>query len=298
MSLPALHVDGLNLKETGGAVAKLGGMDAFALFKRWCMTDGPNALVKPILDDWDNVLSIAGYTGKKALRVFRCAAPPNAFALDPWSYPMAKVTEFTQYCEGRGYYVDWTAGDYQLCFPSADGNRGELNGPHGIREHNNQFCAALVGCGNAIWNGCNEPFKNGVNVADIVPPPWAPVVQYSGEYGDGHDASLDWAAVNLHTDRSDENGVPKWVGKAHESAPYMWARGKAVIYDEGMGADEVNKPGSRSNVPAYFRVLGSVITMVSAVYFHCTDGMECTLLRPVQKNCAIEFFKGVKGGLL
>jgi hypothetical protein len=78
----------------------------------------------------------------------------------------------------------------------------------------------------------------------------------------------------------------------------MWKHNKPVIYDEPMGADEVNQPGKRSNVPKYFGVLGSVLTMVSAVYFHSTAGLACNGLGPITRQCAVEFFKGAKGALL
>lgn len=296
VAISRLHVSGAVLLDAQGRSIRLPGVAAFALFKRFLMPSGWDALVLPILTEWRQIATAAGYDGPIVLRVFRCAALPNLFALDPWSYDFTKATDFTNRCAALGFYVDWTGGDYQICFPSADPHMGEVDGPQGINQHNNMFCAALLGCENAIWNTCNEPFKNGIDTGWVLPPPWAPTVQYSGEYREGYDQA-DLRCINLHTDRGEEGGAQKWVGKAHESAPYMWRRGKVVFYDEGMGADEIVIPGRRSNVPRYFGILGTVIAMVNAVYFHCTDGQPCNSLRPVTRQCAVEFFRGIVGGL-
>lgn len=298
----ALSVRGRDLVDSDGHVVRLPGVDAFALFKRFLMTNGWDALVAPILTEWRAIASEAGYSGAIILRVFRFAGPPNAFALEPWSYydmatnSMPKVAEFTRKCGELGFYIDWTAGDAHICFPTRDGRMGETDGRTGIRQHNNLFCAALVGLP-YIWNTCNEEFKNGMDTSQVKPPPWCSPVAYSGNYDDNRDKSNDLSCVNLHTDRSEEAGAPKWVGKAHESAPYMWRAGKPVFYDEPMGADEVDKPGARSCEPRYFGILGTVIAMVSAVYFHATDAIACNSLRPRTRLCAVEFFKGVVGGL-
>mgnify|MGYP001558570687 FL=1 len=295
---PALKVAGPHLVERDtGHRARLPGVSAFALFKRYLMQNGWDALVYPILVEWRQVAHDGGYEGPIVLRVFRNAAPPNAFALDPWSYDGAQVAAFTQRCGTLGFYVDWTSGDNQLCFPSADPRMGEHHGSIGMNQHANIFCAAIAHLPNVIWNTCNEPFKNGVDTDVTKPPPWAPVVQYSGNYDDLRDQTHDLACLNLHTDRNTESGAQKWVGKAHESAPYLWLRGKPIFYDEPMGADELTIPGRRSNVPHYFGIYGTVIAMVSAVYFHSTDGLACNGLRPITRQCAVEFFRGIAGGL-
>lgn len=294
---PALHVDGPNLKDDAGTIVRLPGVDAFALLPRFLMHNGWDALTVPILREWRQIAHEGGWDGATILRAFRCAAPPNPFAIDPWSYDFHQVTELTQRCAAEGFYIDWTGGDYQVCFPSSDARRGETNGPKGINQHNNLFCAAIVGLPNCIWNTCNEPGKNGIDTGVTKPPPWAPAVQYSGNYDDNRNLADDLACINLHTDRSEEGGAQKWVGKAHESAPYLWLRGKPIFYDEGMGADEVVKDGSRSNVPRYFGILGSVISMVSVVYLHCTDGQFGNSLRPQTRACGVQFFEGFVGGL-
>ncbi len=184
--------------------------------------------------------------------------------------------------------MDWTAGDYQFCFPGPH----PLDGPQGIHEHHNQFTAALTGQ-QFIWNICNEPFQNGLDPFQAVPPPWVTGPWYSGVYNDPRDPRC----VNLHTDRSEEHGAMKWVGKAHESAPYMWVQGRPVVYDEGMGAAEVAEPNRRSNVPHYFGIMGTVIAMVDLVYFHSTPGISSDGFGPIVKDCWSAFCRGAAGAM-
>ncbi len=286
--VPELHVEGRYLVDSTGKRIRLPGVSAFALFKRYLMNNGWDALCAPILAEWRQVAHEGGYDGPIVLRVFRHAASWNEFGItDPWSYTPAQIHDFASRCAALGFYIDWVGGDYQECFPTG------LDGDFGVHKHHNVFTSALVGLTNNIWCISNEPFKNGLDPFQALPPPWAPKVWYSGSYDDARDT----VAVNLHTDRSEEAGAQKWVGKAHESAPYMWKHNLPVIYDEPMGADELAIPGKRSNVPAYFGILGSVIAAVSLVYFHCTDGMPCNGLRPITRQCAVEFFRGVVGGL-
>lgn len=293
-----LYVDGDQLKTSDGQPFKAIGCSDFGQFKRWLMPNGKTALVEPIINERTALAREAGYAGPLVARVFRHAGPWNAFGItDPWSYPMSAAREFTQFYGEKGWHVDWTGGDYQVCFPSPDPRMGEVNGPKGIRQHHNEFCAALLGLPNVVWNTCNEPFKNGVDTSVVKPPPWAPLVQYSGDYSDGHDPAHDLSCINLHTDRGEEDGAQKWVGKAHESAPYLWRRRKPIVYDEGMGADEVAIPGRRSNVPHYFFVMGTVLAMVNLVYFHSTPGLSSDGFGPVVKECWKAFCRGGQGVL-
>lgn len=301
MPLP-LHVEGNLLVTSEGKSIKLPGVDAFDAFRRHLLLDGKgfDPYVLPVLREWKQIAIEGGYTGPIALRVFRHASGTNPFAIhDPWSYTKQQIWDFTLRCGEEGFYVDWTAGDYQLCFPSADPRMGEVDGMRGINQHHNEFCAALVGVPNAIWNVCNEaydPHKNGLDTTKVKPPPWAPAVQYSGNYADGRDKSHDLNCINFHVPRDAENGVPKWVTKGFESAPYLWVYNKPIFYDEDMGFDEV-ETGSRSNNPEYARILGLEIAVVNAVYFHCSAGMRGDSLGPKTRLCAVQWFKGVTAGI-
>jgi hypothetical protein len=211
---------------------------------------------------------------------------------------MNQVRDLAVQCGEMGFYIDWSAGDYQVCFPSADPAKGELHGPKGIHEHHNQFCGALVGLTNNVWNVTNESFKNGLNPVDAPPPPWAPKVQYSGTYYGGEwDPSTDLGAINMHNPRDDEAGAPKWVTKGYESAPYLWRNGKPILYDEDMGFAEVAIGGKRSTNPDYARILGLSVAVVNGVYFHCDDGMSGDTLRPKQRAAFVQFCRGAAAGL-
>jgi len=296
MSVPALRVENSRIVTSDGHETKLVGCADFTQFKRWLAASGKEALVRPIIAERTGLAREAGYTGPLTARVFRNAAYWNPFSLDPWSYPMSAVTEFTQFYNELGWYVDWTSGDNQVCF-LLDGDRAQLDGPTGFNQHTNVFTNALIGT-QYVWNVSNEPFKNGFGHQDLPkPPPWTSPVQYSGDYGESRNRGNDLSCINLHTDRSVESGVQKWVGKGHESAPYLWPQNKPIFYDEGMGADELTQDGKRSNVPFYFEVLGGDIEVVNAVYFHSQQGAESNGFGPRVKECWKAFCRGAAGGL-
>ena len=299
-----LHVEGDQIKRPDGSIYKGIGTTEFAIVNRFLNKDAkPNGwevLVKPVLRERMNAAQASGWTGDLIARVARNAAAPNAFAIGPWDYPMSAITDLDGLMHEEGWRVDWVGCDNQICFPTnPPGGDAELHGPRGFNEHVNQFANAILQNGGDldIWCTCNEAFKNGRNTVTVPPPPWAPKVQYSGDYEDNRDKRYDLRCVNLHTDRNTEAGIPKWVGKCHESAPYMWAEGKPVIYDEGMGADEVNINGRRSNNPLYFGIMGSVLTMVSLVYFHSTAGLGSNGFGPVTMECWKAFCRGAAGAM-
>ena len=290
--LPAIHVEGPALVDATGKRFNYVGVSDFALFKRWLMPNGPSALVKPRLEEWKRLASDGGYTGPIVLRIFRYAGPWNVFGItDPWSYDFNEVRLFTHFCGDRGFYVDWTCGDSQAVLPNPAG-------PKGQQQHLNEFVSALVPCSNAFVQTCNEPFKNGIDVGQVVPPVWGSRLRSSGYYTDAgpwnHTLDLDF--IDFHPDRSMDGPVPKWVGKAFESAVYLMPFGKPIVYAEPIGADEVNRGGSRSNNPDYFRMLGLSIGLVAGVTFHSQMGVIGDRLGPIQSRCATEFFHGVKCG--
>jgi len=293
-----LHPEGAEMVNALGQKTRLPGVTQFGLFKRALShPEGWRLLCEPVVDEIRKVATEGGWPATEPIiyRIARHAGPWNAFGItDPWSYTPAQITLFSQQLANKGVIIDWTGCDYQACFSG-------LDGPRGVHQHHNNFAFAILGVRNGIWNVSNEPFKNGIDSFQAVPPPWAPKVWYSGWYDDPRDP----VAVNLHTDRSDEGSIHKWVGKAHESAPYMWKHGKIVFYDEPNGGDEVTIPGKRSNVPAYFRTLGSVLTMVNAVYFHSTAGLTSDGMGndfdtrwPITRQCMREFFSGAAGARL
>src|SRR5262249_19516733 len=140
------------------------------------------------------------------LRVFRYAAQPNPFALDPWGYSFQEMYNFTEFCGERGFYVDWTCGDAQIVLPEKDG-------PKGQQQHQNQTCATLaqIPC---FIERCNQPFKNGVS-DEVVVPQWGVYLRDTGNYGESKD--WPWPVLDFgsyHGTREDQYPtpyLPKWV---------------------------------------------------------------------------------------
>lgn len=300
MTLPPIHAEGNKFVDNTGKNFKYVGVSDFALFKRWLQRDGRRALVVPRLAEWRRLAKAGGYSRPIVLRVFRYAANPNPFALDPWSYDvdgrMPAVTEFTNFLGDNGFYIDWTAGDNQLVLP-------DPNGPRGQQQHINEFMAALVPCTNAFLQSCNEPFKNGMDVTKVIPPKFGGTLRSSGAYGDFYQDPnafmpiLDF--IDYHSTRFG-GGLywPKWVHDLPVSAGAILGEYKVpVVFGEPMGADEVDQPGRRSSNAEYFGRLGSVIGWTTGVTFHSQNGLTGDGLGPVQSDCAIKFFDGVQGTL-
>lgn len=290
--LPAIQIQGASFIAAGQPWHYVG-VSAFALFRRWLMRDGPSALVAPVLEEWRAVAKAGGYDGPIVLRVFRFAAYPNAFALDPWSYAMSELTTFTQFCGDRGFYVDWTCGDAQLVLPDADGAKGQ-------QQHLNECCAALVGQPTFIET-VNEWFKNGVDVFRVVPPVWGVYLRDSGYYSEIQtwqaQANLDF--ISYHSSRSD-GGLspwPKWlIDMDDQLAVLLHAFQKPVILKEPIGFAEVQQPGRRSNDPAHAFRMG-LLAAYGGILFHSDSGLSCDGLGAVQRQCAEAFFSGVTGAL-
>lgn len=285
-TLLPLVVDGFRFKKTDGTPAPYIGVDCFSLLPRWLMRDGPKALVEPLLDDWRSLSE-----EELTLRAFRHAAPPNAFALDPWSYDMAEVTKCTQFCNERGFRVDWTAGDAQIVIPSKDG-------PKGQQEHVNQFMNALVPVDGNFFQTCNEPFKNGIDVTAVIPPKWGTTLRSSGAYGDTARGTRDFEALldftDFHPGRG--NGSSGWPKATWDLAPsaaeLKRALPHAFIFGEPIGCSDVAQSGKRSNDPDHFRQIGTMVAWCAGVTFHCDAGMNGSLLTPIQRDCAKAFFEG------
>ena len=295
MSLLPLHAEGIDIKNSDGQVVKLIGSTEFALFGRWLMKDGPTALVEPILNERRRLAREGGYEGPLVARVMRFAAPPNAFALAPWSYNFTEVTKFTQFCGDHGWYVDWTCGDAQIVGPNPIGSQGQ-------QQHMNEFCAALVPCNNAIVQTCNEPFKNGIDVLNIVPPRWGTYLRYSGAYGEAGNwpfpADLDFRGY--HPERRNEGSPwPRWSYDCIDAAVALSNMLPALpaILDEPIGADENDIPGRRSNRPELFARLGLAAAYCAGVYFHSTPGLSSDGFGPNVASCFRAFCRGAAGAV-
>lgn len=281
------------------------GMAASALFRRWLMRkssdgiDGPTELVLPNLQQWHAMATEGGYLGEIVLRVYRFAAPPNVFALDPWSYNFQEVTLFTNFCNERGFRVDWTGGDAQIVFNGRPSNQSR-------QQHTNEFANALAPVGPTnFFQALNEPFKNGgiegfdIPASRMVVPgsPWGTYLRDSGVYYDGvwnKSTNLDF--ISCHTPRNSEGDVEKWKTKQMESAPYLWVNGPAPVQNEMMGFDEVTQGGRRSTDREAAMLQGLTVAM-TGVGILCTDGHGCNQYGPVQRSCAVAYFAGAAAGV-
>lgn len=180
---------------------------------------------------------------------------------------------------------EWTVGDLQYLKADAGDQRRWYDGQ----------IDAIKDFDLTTAETCNEAFKNGVDVSAIGRFGHG-IVQSSGVYVPPCDPRLDYGVT--HPPRDDE-----WPRKGKElfdlyngfdpdlpgGVRIPW------VNDEGMGADEVNKPGSRSNVPADFFDDAAVSALMGAGgTFHCTDGVYGRIPGPVQQHCADCYVAGSK----
>ena len=312
MRLSPIHADGIDFKTSDGKIFKYVGTTEFALFKRWLMKDGPKYLVEPILEERKRIAHEGGYDGPLVGRVMRYAAPPNAFAIDPWSYEvreagaatgtMPEVTRFTDFCGEHGWYVDWTCGDSQK-IPSVS----TPDGPRGQQQHLNEFCAALVPCTNAFVETCNEPFQNGIDVSRVVPPQWGSYLRDSGMYWEHdfwqHNLDLDFVSFHSRRDEGGQHPWPKFIIDMFDAAADLDTMmldhhgGRPAVLKEPIGFDENEIPNRRTNRVDCAGRMGLVIAFCAGVTFHSTPGLASDGFGPTVTNCFRNFCRGIAAGL-
>ena len=300
-----LRVDGLDFKTSDGRVFKMAEVSDFALLARWFATDGPKALVTPRLAEWAQIAKEAGYEGPITLRVFRHAAGWNRFALNPNDMDLAVYKQglraFLEFVGARGFYVELTGGDAQVIFPSTPPS-DEADGSW-FQWHVNEVCAAIVDLPNVVVETLNEPFKNG-HAYDVVPPQWGtthPLVRSSGFYSNSPTWQQDWPAsrvldyVQVHTERTiDGMRWPKAVYDMPVSASVLNNHfGRPVVLNEPLRFDDVTDPAWAARV-------GGLVAYCAGVCFHSQRGRDGDGFHdaPMQRAAAVQFFRGVRGGLV
>jgi hypothetical protein len=265
-------------------------MSAFLLFYRYLIGED----VTPQLEQYQAL-------GANVLRVFLMVGWDN---LSPRFFPndfpdyWQRLDEFLTVCALREIRVELTIfADAQIVMPR-EGDQVAFVA---------QVSQRVSGFWNVFLETCNEPFKNGVDVTRVVPPSDG-YLRASGKYDlpdntigapgpNLHLFRLDY--VTIHTERKDE--WPRTAKDLQEYRDGYNGDGRTFrgldpcdcpcVGDEPMGADEVDKPGSRSNVPDDFRYYAATAALMGAgATFHSTDGLNAALLRPVQYACAWEFF--------
>ncbi len=273
-----LHIEGRFFKDDLGQRFQWRGCDGFDLLAKYLRGEDITLILKQRADMGFNVL-----------RVFRFAAPPNAFALDPADHPdyFAQLRPFMDLLASYGLRAELTAGDAQNIMPNQQDQQRHLN----------EVCAALQGQVNLFIETCNEPKKNGIDVHVVRPP--ATTLRTSGDYDDDtlHGALLDYHV--LHGTRDDSSPIfSKWIWDQVWCLYDGWynfpALNMPVVHDEPMGCADVSQPGRRSNNSRHFYLLGATANYDIGLTFHCDNGMRSELFSDIQGLCASEFIRGMK----
>ncbi len=271
------------LLDSGGQPWRWNGASAFLLGARIALGESVTAVL-----DWYQA------SGFNVLRVFTAMdIVPRQRGMEPFILNNDQVQRVLETVNRRGMYVELTVGDMQILMPNRDDQR--------------RYFESIVPGVNPR-ELCNEPFKNGVDVARL------------GRVGSGFQASGNYRFVDkvqgnvvtqtmpavldyftYHTERK-----PEWPRTPHDaeeffdgwnviatSGPY---KGKRVIFegvhvpivlDEPTGAAEESIGDSRSNVPDdFFDYAASAALMSAGATFHSSEGISTVVPGPVQQACA------------
>jgi len=288
--LPALSARGPVI-DSGGQPWRWCGASAFLLGARIAL--GEN--VTPFLD-W------AQSTGFNVLRVFlTMKIVPEQRHMAPFILTPEQVQRLLETVNRRGLYVELTLGDLQLLMPDHDDQRRYLES---------------IQAGVNPFEHCNEPFKNGMDVAKMGRVRSA--FQASGNYRldeamvDGVLVQSMAGVLDYFTNHSVRKAEwPRTPHSAEElyegwravvsSAPHKGRRvffdgvGVPVVEDEPTGAAEEAKGDSRSNVPAdFFDYAASAGLFCGGATAHGDDLINAVVPRPVQQECYRQFVAGMK----
>lgn len=285
--LRPLHIEGRFFKDDLGQRWQWRGCDGFDLLAKYLRGED----IAPILQQRADF-------GFNVLRIFRFAAPPNAFALRPADYPdyFSQLRPFMDMLASYGLRAELTAGDAQIIMPNQADQRYHLD----------NVCAALMGQANLLLETCNEPGsgggKNGIDVVKVRPP--ATTLRASGMYDDdvlrAHpDVILDYHTY--HGTRIDDGVLPKWIWDScwelYNGVNGISPINKPVVHDEPMGCADVNVSGRRSNNSRFFYLLGTTANYDLGITLHCDNGMRSQLFSDIQGLCASEFIRGMRTAL-
>ncbi len=159
------------------------------------------------------------------------------------------------------------------------------------RTHWDRSTQALRGLAN-VTEHANEWTKNGGGAIDPMAFPRfvdglifsrgsdtaeAPIVQPPGNYATFRERRDQW----------------KCIGRGYKADEACWDFGFDVpfVFNEPLGAAEVDQPGRRSNNPVVFEALAAQYKAVGAYStFHCEAGLTSAPLGPRQMDCARAFY--------
>lgn len=194
----------------------------------------------------------------------------------PWLATPDETRAFLIKMAARKIRVEWTVGDLQMLHPPS--LRNWYDGQIDVLKDFTELTVAET---------CNEAFKNGVDPGAIGRFGHG-ILQSSGVYTAPFTPQFDWA--NTHVPRDQE-----WPRKAKElydlfvgfEPDLPGGLRIPIVSDERIGADEVLKDGSRSNVPNDFFDDAVVSGLMGAgLTHHATHGIFGQTPGPIQQRCA------------
>lgn len=299
-ALEPVHVQGRQFFYPDGRVYFAVGFSAFASFKQFL--EGGAGAAAPFIDDCLALCREVRVPFEPVFRVFRAAAPPNVFAVDPRNYSPSALVEFAQWIAGKGGRVEFTAGDSAALGLDEAWRRNRLD----------QDFTALADAHvtNAFLQELNEPGdprKNGRLSG------WRPqsqdVICCSGDGDDQSRMANMFHYLDFHPVRDESPGpwaqYPRWLCDPFEVIPDGFAGCPAVpnpcVIGEGKGFDEIQDGDRRSPDPRKAFLYGLKIAGAFAGgYFHSGQGLPdprggiaSLPFRLVTRECARMFLKGM-----
>ncbi len=233
--------------------------------------------------DLHEVLMQRYAAGANLVRVLGMAhwIPVNAgqSAFTPVMYPQyfEQLTRFVNYVATFGLRVEFTAlADAQTIMPrSADQDAFLFRVLSALPE-------------TAFLEICNEPFKNGCDVAALLKNlPHTETVVATGDYT--FEQPIVGRYVTVHESRDPEwprkSRLDEWYGVVH--VPVVW--------DEPIGADETDQPGRRSaNVADFYDLCAGAALHGAGITFHSTSGLLSRPWGAVQAQAAQTCFDAMR----
>lgn len=287
-----IHVDGTHFRDAGNNLWQWRGFTEFLAFYKYLLGQDINSLLSERIAVGVNVLRVLGMVSWDNLTPrFHVSNFPDYYQ---------KLEAFIDLCAARGIRVEFVVfADAQIGMPNQTDQQNHIN----------KVMQILGNKWNVFIECCNEPFKNGVDVSAVVPPKVGIVLRSSGDddITTMRKNRLDYLTVHDHI-RKDEwprsfkdalelqggFGVP---GQPDSDSNFYPGSDCPVIWDEPMGADEIMKPGARSNVPTDFEQGHGVSALwMSGSTFHSTCGVnsESFSAFPITEQSARAAFSAMK----
>ena len=137
----------------------------------------------------------------------------------------------------------------------------------------------------------NEPGKN--LPANSSPSDFSGFVHSNVIYSHGSRISLDDVIkpvqdyIDEHTNRDEQ-----WWRRGKDIKDISDIYGVPVLMNEPMGADNIQKPGSRSNIPREFLVYSAISSLFGGSCFHSTKTAFSEIPDSIEMECAKQYAEG------